>query len=195
MEPHTLTCPIPQCGALGLRDEFDVDLTASSGISSNMQISKISSNSNRRKDFRYSSAVLRAGTSAPCSVHRFWRRKHVQAAAAAYRRRLEMEKHLVHEHPSRGLSWNADFMQAFAADSRVQWPSVQLEAQSPDLRCEDWPHSTGDKLDDVVSRTAPGFEERCVAAVQPQGTSSNCIQRSHRSSHRSWWPWLAPCLQ
>ena len=61
--------------------------------------------------------------------------------------------------------------------------SVQVEAERSDQRCEDWLHSEKDNVDDVVSCAGPGYEEWCLATVQPQAPGSTaCDDRRHSAT-------------
>ena len=71
--------------------------------------------------------------------------------------------------PSGSFSWNAEGMQALAADIKVHLVTltVQAEAERSHLWCEGWLHSKEDNLDGIVACAGPGYEERCFAGPVP----------------------------
>ena len=124
----------PQCGSFGLRAGFCVDLSTEKPNGEHWDLTRDEDKAMLKKLQTQEKPEIVIG-SPPCTdfctllrlrltateveARRREGAKHVETAAAAYRRQLDMGKHFLHEHPAGSASWDLECMRQLAQDSRV----------------------------------------------------------------------------
>ena len=178
VETHTLTCPIPQCGALGLSEEFHVDLTSKRANDEFWNLSQeadqqafVELQQMGRPQFIIGSPPcgdFSSLLSTPPSAEDGG--GHIDAAAV-YQRQLEMCKHFVHQHPSGSFNRNADSMRVLAAESRVHLVT------GPQCRWKLKDQTSGVRIGYIRRKTTWMTSSLVLAQAMKSGAWQQCSHR------------------